>query len=93
MGIGNLIEEVAGAIAAQQAVEKVDPNAGVLVEGAAAIGGFLGAGKLSDMLTSHPAPAPVHASAPAPAAAPAASDDDIPPDPTLGPQPGDGTSV
>lgn len=87
MGIGNLIEEVAGAVAAEQAVEKVDPNAGVLVQGAAVVAGFVGAGKLGEMLSSHPAAAP----APSPAAA--ATDDDIPPDPTLGPQAGDGTSA
>ena len=42
MGIGNLIEEVAGAVAAEQVVTKVDPNAGILVEGAAVVAGFMG---------------------------------------------------
>ncbi len=50
MGIGKLIEEAAGAIAAEEAVEKFDPNAGFLVKAGAAIAGFVGAGKLADML-------------------------------------------
>jgi len=53
MGIGKLIEEVGGAIAAEQAAEAVDPNAGVLVRGAAAVGGFMGAAKLSETLEAH----------------------------------------
>ena len=52
MGIGKLIEEVGGAIAAEQAAEAADPNAGILVKGAAAVAGFMGAGKLSDTLAS-----------------------------------------
>ena len=53
MGIGKLIEEVGGAIAAEQAAKAVDPNAGILVEGAAAVAGFMGVGKLSDTLEAH----------------------------------------
>jgi hypothetical protein len=53
MGIGKLIEEVGGAIAAEQAAKAVDPNAGILVEGAAAVAGFMGVGKLSDTLQAH----------------------------------------
>ncbi len=53
MGIGKLIEEVGGAIAAEQAAEAADPNAGALVKGAAAVAGFMGAGKLSDTLQAH----------------------------------------
>ena len=53
MGIGKLIEEVGGAIAAEQAAEAVDPNAGLLVKGAAAIAGFMGAGKLADAVEAH----------------------------------------
>lgn len=53
MGIGKLIEEVGGAIAAEQAVEAADPNAGILAKGAAAVAGFVGAGKLSDTLEAH----------------------------------------
>ena len=53
MGIKKLIEEVGGAIAAEQAAEAADPNAGILVKGAAAVAGFAGAGKLSDALQAH----------------------------------------
>jgi hypothetical protein len=53
MGIGKLIEEVGGAIAAEQAAEAADPNAGVLVKGAAAVAGFVGAAKVSDALEAH----------------------------------------
>ncbi len=53
MGIGKLIEEIGGAIAAEQAAEAADPNAGVLVKGAAAVAGFVGPGKLSDALQAH----------------------------------------
>lgn len=53
MGIGKLIEEVGGAIAAEQAAEAADPNAGILVKGAAAVAGFVGAEKLSDALQAH----------------------------------------
>ena len=53
MGIGKLVEEVGGAIAAEQAAEAADPNAGVLVKGAAVVAGFMGAGKLSDALQTH----------------------------------------
>lgn len=59
MGIGKLIEEVAGAVAAEQAAEAVDPNAGVLVKGAALVAGFEGVNKLTDLLDGHSAqPAP-----------------------------------
>ncbi len=53
MGIEKLIEEVGGAIIAEQAAEAVDPNAGIFVEGAAAVAGFFGAGKLADALEAH----------------------------------------
>ena len=53
MGIGKLIEEVGGAVAAEQAAEAADPNAGVLIKGAAAVAGFMGAAKLSDALEAH----------------------------------------
>jgi hypothetical protein len=52
MGIENLIEEAAGAFVADQALEKVDPNAGILAKGAAAIAGFEGVSKVQDMLGS-----------------------------------------
>ena len=50
MGIGKLIEEVAGAVAADEAVEAVDPNAGFLTKAAAAVAGFEGVNKLTDVL-------------------------------------------
>lgn len=50
MGIGKLIEEVAGAVAADKAVEAVDPNAGFLTKAAAAVAGFEGVNKLTDVL-------------------------------------------
>ncbi|MGG6892565.1 hypothetical protein [Rhizobium sp. BR 315] len=50
MGIGKLIEEVAGAVAAEDAVEAVDPNAGILTKAAAAVAGFEGVNKLMDVL-------------------------------------------
>ena len=62
MGIGKLIEEVAGAVAAEQAAEAVDPNAGVLVKGAALVAGFEGVNKLTDLVEGH------HTAQPAPAA-------------------------
>ncbi len=53
MGIEKLIEEVGGAFVAEQAAEAADPNAGIFVKGAAAVAGFVGAGKLSDTLQTH----------------------------------------
>ncbi|WP_245432259.1 MULTISPECIES: hypothetical protein [unclassified Rhizobium] len=50
MGIGKLIEEVAGAVAADEAVEAVDPNAGFITKAAAAVAGFEGVNKLTDVL-------------------------------------------
>ena len=50
MGIEKFVEEAAGAFAADQALEAVDPNAGILAKGAAAIAGFEGVNKLTDML-------------------------------------------
>lgn len=70
MGIGKLIEEAAGAVAAEQAVEAADPNAGILVKGLAAVAGFEGVNKLSEALEAHAKPK---------------SDDAVPPDPTLDP--------
>lgn len=84
MGIGKLIEEVGGAIAAEQAAEAADPNAGVLIKGAAAAAGFFGAAKLSDALQSH-ADAKREASQPAPQDATDANTDLNPDDP--GPEP------
>ena len=40
----------AGAFAADKALEAVDPNAGLLAKGAAAVAGFEGVNKLTDVL-------------------------------------------
>ncbi|GGP20323.1 hypothetical protein [Silvimonas iriomotensis] len=50
MGILDTIGEVAGAIAAVEATEKVDPDAGLLTKGIAAVAGFKGAEKIEEML-------------------------------------------
>jgi len=43
------LEEAAGAFAAVEAAKKLDPNAGIVTEGAAAVVGFEGAEKLEEM--------------------------------------------
>lgn len=50
MGLLDEVGKVAGAIAAVEAAEKVDPQAGLLTKGIAAIAGFEGAGKLESMV-------------------------------------------
>ncbi len=50
MGIMDFVEGAAGAFAADKALEAVDPNAGFLAKGAAAIAGFEGVSKLKGML-------------------------------------------
>jgi len=50
MGILDKVAEVVGAVAAVEALEKVDPDAGLLAKAAAAVGGFEGAGKLESAL-------------------------------------------
>ncbi|MDR3426486.1 MULTISPECIES: hypothetical protein [Silvimonas] len=50
MGILDTIGEIAGAVAAVEATEKVDPDAGLLTKGIAAVAGFKGAGALEEML-------------------------------------------
>ncbi|MBN9045533.1 MAG: hypothetical protein J0H18_07680 [Rhizobiales bacterium] len=51
MGIGKLVEEVAGAVAAEKAAEAVDPGAGFITKTAAAVAGFEGVNKLSDVMS------------------------------------------
>lgn len=46
MGILDTLGEVAGAVAAVEGAKKLDPNAGLLTEAAAAVAGFEGAGAL-----------------------------------------------
>ncbi|WP_174242203.1 hypothetical protein [Granulicella sp. WH15] len=48
MGFLEEAEKIAGAVAAVEALEKVDPNASILTEGAAAVAGFEGAGAIAD---------------------------------------------
>jgi hypothetical protein len=50
MGLLDEAGKIAGAIAAVEAAEKVDPEAGLLTKGVAAIAGFEGAGKLESMI-------------------------------------------
>jgi hypothetical protein len=50
MGLLDEAGKIAGAIAAVEAAEKVDPEAGLLTKGIAAIAGFDGAGKLESMM-------------------------------------------
>lgn len=50
MGLLDEAGKIAGAFAAVEAAEKVDPEAGLLTKGIAAIAGFEGAGKLEEMV-------------------------------------------
>ncbi|SIT35732.1 conserved hypothetical protein [Paraburkholderia ribeironis] len=50
MGLLDEAGKIAGAFAAVEAAEKVDPEAGLLTKGVAAIAGFEGAGKLESMI-------------------------------------------
>ena len=44
------IEEIAGAVAAVEAIKKVDPDAGIITEAAAAITGFKATGGIGEKL-------------------------------------------
>ena len=50
MGILDTLGEVAGAIAAVEGADKLDPNASLLTKGLAAVAGFKGAGALESMV-------------------------------------------
>lgn len=50
MGILDKVGEVVGAVAAVEALEKADSDAGMLAKAAAAVAGFEGAGKLESVL-------------------------------------------
>jgi hypothetical protein len=50
MGLLEEAEKIAGAVAAVEGVKKLDPNASILTEGAAAIAGFEGAGAIAEHL-------------------------------------------
>ncbi|SMG55229.1 hypothetical protein [Paraburkholderia susongensis] len=50
MGLLDEVGKIAGAVAAVETAEKVDPEAGLLTKGVAAIAGFEGAGKLESLV-------------------------------------------
>jgi hypothetical protein len=50
MGLLEDAEKLAGAVIAVEGVKKVDPNASILTEGAAAVAGFKGAGAIAEHL-------------------------------------------
>ena len=50
MGILDTLGEVAGAVAAVEGAEKLDPDAGLLTKGIAAVAGFKGAGALESLV-------------------------------------------
>ncbi len=57
MGILNFVEEVAGAVVADKALEAADPNAGFLAEAAAAVAGFEGVKMVKEKLNESSEPA------------------------------------
>ena len=65
MGIENLIEEGIGAFAADKGLEAIDPNAGILAKGIAALAGGEGVNLLKEVLGGEHASehAPEHAAA------------------------------
>lgn len=50
MGLLDDAEKIAGAVAAVEGMKKLDPNAGILTEAAAAVTGFEGAGAIAERL-------------------------------------------
>jgi hypothetical protein len=50
MGFLEDAEKIAGAVVAVEAAKKLDPNASILTEGAAAVAGFEGAGAIEEHL-------------------------------------------
>ena len=48
MGLLDEVEKIAGAVVAVEGLKKVDPGAGILAEGAAAIAGFEGVGAIKE---------------------------------------------
>jgi hypothetical protein len=50
MGLLDEVGKIAGAVAAVEAAEKLDPDAGLLTKGIAAIAGFEGAGALESLI-------------------------------------------
>ncbi len=56
MGILDKLEEVAGAVVAVEGLKKVDPNASMLSEAAAAVAGYKGTELLKEKLESKDQP-------------------------------------
>jgi hypothetical protein len=50
-----LLNEIIGAVVAEEGLDKVDPNAGFLKKGLAAIAGFEGEKMVEEKLTEHSA--------------------------------------
>ena len=50
MGLLDEAEKIAGAVAAVEGMKKLDPNASVFTEAAAAVTGFEGAGAIAEKL-------------------------------------------
>jgi hypothetical protein len=50
MGFLEEAEKIAGAVVAVEGVKKLDPNASIFTEGAAAVTGFEGAGAIAEHL-------------------------------------------
>ena len=50
MGLLEEAEKIAGAVAAVEGMKKLDPNAGIVTEAAAAITGFEGAGAIAERI-------------------------------------------
>ena len=50
MGFLEEAEKIAGAVVAVEGAKKLDPNASILTEGAAAVAGFKGAGAVAEHL-------------------------------------------
>lgn len=48
-----ILEELAGAAAAVEAAKKLDPNAGIVTEGVAAVVGFEGTEAVTNLIEKH----------------------------------------
>ena len=53
MGLLDEAEKLAGAVAAVEGMKKLDPNAGIVTEAAAAIAGFEGAGAIKEKIEQY----------------------------------------
>ncbi|PNS09807.1 hypothetical protein [Solilutibacter silvestris] len=58
MGVINFLEEAAGAVAAVEGAKKLDPDASILTEGAAAVAGFVGVEKVKEHFENNDAEKP-----------------------------------